>query len=251
LSPRACRARRTLAAWLSSRCFREPVQIRRVGGHQRPPTSASRSTTPNSRYGRRPSALPVLSGEIEYAGGFGAEESALRESYRALISLGSISRTHSVDRRLSPYSSTLSHRERDRSVRRPPAVSPETEPSLHLTARRSPDCRGLSRTTRTRRRAAAARRAVLDRPLQSGTLQPPRDVRFTPTMAVGLRPCGRQMLPLWGSCRGATEGVLNGIDRRGPPPALWATSPKGGGSNARSPPFADIGARWNLGLCEF
>jgi hypothetical protein len=94
------------------------------------PILSTRSITPDSRPGRRPSALPVLSGEIEYAGGFGAEESALRENYRGLISLGSISRTHSVDRRLSPRSSTLSQRERDRSVRRTPSPPRRSHPYI-------------------------------------------------------------------------------------------------------------------------
>ena len=44
-------------------CFKEPAQIQSRRRHSRPPTSASRSTTPESRNGRRPDALPVLSGE--------------------------------------------------------------------------------------------------------------------------------------------------------------------------------------------
>ena len=56
-----------------------------------------------------------------------------------------------------------------------PPPSRRRELSFHLTARRSPVCPGLSRTTLSRRRAAAARRAVLDRPGQTGTLLPPRD----------------------------------------------------------------------------
>jgi hypothetical protein len=34
----------------------------------------SRSITPDSRLSRRPDALPVLSGEIDYAGRFSAED---------------------------------------------------------------------------------------------------------------------------------------------------------------------------------
>jgi len=65
------------------------------------------------------------------------------------------------------------------------AAAPRAEPSLHLTARRSPVCPGCSRTTLSRRRGAAGRRPVLDQPGQTGTLQPPGDLRISRTR--GLR----------------------------------------------------------------
>jgi len=67
--------------------------------------------------------------------------------------------------------------------RRPRPFSRRREPSLNLTASRSPERKGLSRTTL---RVAATRppEAVLDRPFHSGTLQPPRDLRMSGTPSV-------------------------------------------------------------------
>jgi hypothetical protein len=64
----------------------------------------SRSITPDSRIGRRPDALPVLSGEIDYAGGFSADDKSARESCKALILLHSISTTPRIEHALSPRS---------------------------------------------------------------------------------------------------------------------------------------------------
>jgi len=63
------------------------------------------------------------------------------------------------------------------------------EPSLNPTARRSPDRTGLSRTTLARRRDAAARRAVLDCPVLSGTLA---CVGLKDEQDAGRRVCGKK-----------------------------------------------------------
>ena len=61
-----------------------------------------RSITPDSRYGRRPSALPVLSGEIDYAGGFSAEDWRDEDFYKLLIGLGFVLKRTGMERGLPP-----------------------------------------------------------------------------------------------------------------------------------------------------
>jgi len=81
-------------------------------------------------------------------------------------------------------------------------------------------------------RTAAARSAVLDQPVPSCTLQPPRDVRFGPTWGGRARdpfsPCGRR----WPRGARSDEGLkgLSERPRATPHPALRATlSRKGRG----------------------
>jgi len=58
-----------------------------------------------------------------------------------------------------------------------------------------------------RRRVAAGRRPVLDQPVQTGTLQPPRDVRLGATRGVGFRAGGQGVLS---TLRGRRQGCLRG-----------------------------------------
>ena len=66
------------------------------------PERWSRSITPDSRLSRRPDALPVLSGEIDYAGGFGASDGRDQLFYKPLIGLGFVSERTGIEGGLSP-----------------------------------------------------------------------------------------------------------------------------------------------------
>jgi hypothetical protein len=202
------------AARLSSRCFREPVRIRREGGPKARPALPARSPPPLVRSpAERP---PPRRGEDNYGGGFGSDASILAAlvggGWKALNWLewaAANARTrpgigaplvkkprHPATCSRDPWFSfrvrapTFSARAADKWVPRMKRGMTDVFDGVKaFSPRRSPpyisrrDNRRAVRVAqgRLRRRGAAARRAVLDQPGQPCTLQPPRDVRLAAT----------------------------------------------------------------------